>query len=103
MMNAPFNNLTPKEVEILVYLAEECAEVIQIASKVLRHGMYSYHPDDEAKTPNKQLLCQEIADVYHAIDLLIKHNVLPAHMLGAACEKSRTKHMAYFHHLEDQK
>jgi len=42
-MNTP--NLTPAEQELLAILAEECAEVIQAVTKVLRHGYSSMHPD----------------------------------------------------------
>lgn len=38
------NNLTPAEAECLAILIEECAEVQQIACKILRHGYDSCNP-----------------------------------------------------------
>lgn len=57
-----FNDLTPAEVERLAMLIEECGEVIQIASKVLRHGYDSYHPNDPS-TDNRELLSRELTDL----------------------------------------
>lgn len=57
-----FNDLTPGEAERLAMLAEECAEVIQIVGKILRHGYDSYHPDDPS-TSNRRLLAKELMDV----------------------------------------
>ena len=37
-MTEHFNGLTPAEDERLAMLAEECAEVIKIVSKIQRHG-----------------------------------------------------------------
>ena len=50
-----------KEQEILDMLAEEAAEVIQAIMKINRHGMDSYHPDDEYTT-NRMLLKKEVID-----------------------------------------
>ena len=63
MENEPFNKLTDAEAERLAMLAEECAEVIQVVGKILRHGYDSYHPDDSSKTSNRQLLQKELDDV----------------------------------------
>lgn len=56
--------------EILVHLMEECSEVIKVCSKILRFGPYNFHPDDEWKTPNHELLRAEIKDV---LDVLKVH------------------------------
>jgi hypothetical protein len=61
-MNKHFNNLTPAEAERLAMLAEECAEVIQIVGKILRHGYDSYHPKDPSMD-NRDLLAKELADL----------------------------------------
>jgi NTP pyrophosphatase (non-canonical NTP hydrolase) len=59
--------------EVLVILLEECAEVVQQASKCMRFG-----PDQiahNATETNMQLLEQEIADVYAMVELLIDLNI----------------------------
>ena len=37
-MSSHFNKLTPAQAERLAILIEECGEVIQAATKILRHG-----------------------------------------------------------------
>ncbi|MGR3524882.1 MAG: hypothetical protein ACU0CT_02645 [Paracoccaceae bacterium] len=59
---AHFNNLTPAEAERLAMLAEECAEVIQVVGKILRHGYDSYHPANPAVS-NRDLLAKEATEV----------------------------------------
>ena len=58
------NHLDDDEMERLAVLIEECAEVQQIACKILRHGYESWHPKDYEETPNRELLENELADVY---------------------------------------
>jgi len=57
-----FNQLTPAEAERLAMLAEECAEVIQVVGKILRHGYESYHPETPDIT-NRELLGKELSDL----------------------------------------
>jgi hypothetical protein len=59
-----------KELEILGLLQEECAEVIQIASKIRRFGMESTNPYDPVGKNNRTLLQDEIGDVKLIISLL---------------------------------
>ena len=63
-----FNKLTPGELERISILAEECAEVIQVIGKVLRHGYESKHPD--GGPTNRELLEEEIGHVFAAVDFL---------------------------------
>ncbi len=56
--------MTEAELERLAILIEECAEVQHIACKILRHGYGSFHPGDTRRTPNRQILERELADVY---------------------------------------
>ena len=69
-MSEHFNNLTPAEQERLALLAEECAEVIQIVGKILRHGYESAHPNGGPS--NRHLLEEEIAHVEVAAQLMVK-------------------------------
>lgn len=59
------NGLTPAEAERLAILIEECGEIIQAASKVLRHGYESYNPTvaPELRDTNRQSLMREIGDL----------------------------------------
>lgn len=60
-MNDRINNL-------LVVLAEECAEVIQAICKIQAFGMDSRHP--ETGVLNDASLRQEITDVLTVVDML---------------------------------
>ena len=51
-----------EETRALGHLMEECAEVIHVCGKILRHGWYSSHPD-YGNVPNDELLGKEIDDV----------------------------------------
>lgn len=62
--------LTDAERERLAILVEECAEVQQIAMKILRHGYESYHPKDGDRIPNRELLTKELGDLRCAYKLL---------------------------------
>ena len=61
-MSEPFNKLTPAQAERLAMLAEECAEVILIIGKILRHGYDSHHPETPTIT-NRDILHEELLDV----------------------------------------
>lgn len=52
---------------------EECAELIHILSKVNRFGWKNWHPDDQTKTPNYELVSREIEDVDLKIRSLKKY------------------------------
>ena len=65
------NELTPAQAERLAILAEECAEVIVIVGKILRHGYESFDPTKSellGRPTNKDLLAYEIGDL-----MWIKH------------------------------
>jgi len=60
----------------LTILQEECAEVIQIVSKIFRFGPEDWHPDDLYKVQNKDRLVHELADILTVIDLLKENGFL---------------------------
>jgi hypothetical protein len=64
-----FSNI-PMNLEIL---AEECAEVIQIKSKIVRFGIDDQHPKHP---PNRYRLEQEIGHVLAMVDILIANGVI---------------------------
>ena len=63
--------LDNKNTEILTILQEECAEVIQAASKIKRFGIHSVNPT--TKKSNLEILTQEISDTLCLIDLLVEN------------------------------
>lgn len=63
-------SLTPAQAERLEMLIGECSEVIQEASKILRHGYRSYHPG-EPKVPNEKRLMREIGDLNAVLEKMI--------------------------------
>lgn len=61
------NIMKNKTEELLVITAEECGELTQACSKILRHGI-----DDGLK----RKLLEEVGDLQCMIDLLIEHDIL---------------------------
>jgi len=64
------DELTDYDLELLGVLQEECAEVIQIVSKIRRFRLHSYNPFEASTADNRQLLAQELGDVTALIKLL---------------------------------
>ena len=62
---------TPYEDELLGILQEECAEVIQIISKIRRFGLHSHHPLDNKRITNQEHLAHEIGDIFGMVELLM--------------------------------
>lgn len=58
--------------EALDLLQEECAEIIQIISKIRRFGFDSYSPFDEKKRTNLSLLLDEMGD-YEAVKFYLTY------------------------------
>jgi NTP pyrophosphatase (non-canonical NTP hydrolase) len=63
--------MTPQVEEILNILQEECAEVIQVISKIRRFGM----DDAYSGETNRGNLTQEVADVLLLTELLKAHDI----------------------------
>lgn len=83
-----FNQLTPAEAERLAILAEECAEVIQVVGKILRHGYESHHPDDVCQKSNRELLETEIGHVQAVKEMMQDaRDVNTSSIVNAKCEK----------------
>ena len=100
-MSEAFNQLTPAQAERLAMLAEECAEVIQIIGKILRHGYDSHHPDRPAIT-NRMMLCEELTD------LMAVHNEMSALdrlylPFSTDVDRAWEKKLRYAHHQEARK
>jgi hypothetical protein len=62
--------LTDEQREVLTVLVEECAEVIQAATKLLRFGIENYPPDGPlAGAKNSVILAYECGDLRYMLDL----------------------------------
>ncbi len=65
--------LTPAQIERLALLIEECGEVIQAATKILRHGFESTNPYNRSSTKhttNREALAKELGQLKLAVHLL---------------------------------
>lgn len=58
--------MSPDEIERLIILAEECGEVVQSVSKVLRFGWEGRHPD--GGSTNIENLEKEVGDILTIVD-----------------------------------
>lgn len=93
-------NLTRAEIERLAMLIEECGEVIQAATKILRHGYRSHHPHDTRNPPmiNRISLEQELGDVLAIYKIMVAaKDLTPETVEGFAKLASETK-LDFTHH-----
>lgn len=97
-----FNNLTPAEAERIALLMEECAEVIQICGKILRHGYESFNPADNSRTTNRRLLEREVGHVQFAVSLMTEESSdLSEESLGNSFYEKSLNVWKYLHHNKD--
>jgi len=76
--------------ETLVILQEECAEVIQATSKILRFGFSSRYPtEDSAST--KECLAMEAGQLLCMIGLLVEQGAINEDDMMAAMEHKKVK------------
>lgn len=92
-----FNQLTPQEAETVAILMEECAEVIQVCGKILRHGLESSHPDNPTVT-NRQLLELEIGHVLYAKNRSLEILPLSSLEIVKSINKKAEKIGRFLHH-----
>jgi NTP pyrophosphatase (non-canonical NTP hydrolase) len=67
-MSEPYNQLSPAEAERLACLIEECGEVIQAATKILRHGYESVNP--RTNESNRDALMREVGDMLFVLTVM---------------------------------
>jgi len=73
----------------LEILAEECAEVIKIKSKIIRFGVRHYHPKDQQANIN--CLVQELGDILALIEILKANGVMKQAELDLAVQVKLNK------------
>lgn len=78
------SKLSPAELERLAILAEECAEVVHIIGKIVRHGYESYHPESDSSITNRKLLEKELGDLECAVLLMTQKNDISEDAITAA-------------------
>ena len=98
MQNQPFHGLSPAEHERLALLSEECAEVIQIVGKILRHGYDSTHPDSPDGPDNRDMLQSELGHVQFALGFLVANGDIKESAIAKALEQKADKISAFLHH-----
>jgi NTP pyrophosphatase (non-canonical NTP hydrolase) len=76
--------------EALIITQEECAEVIQSISKVMRFGFESRYPTDESES-TKDSLEAEVGQLLCMIDILISRNIIDGGRVYDAREKKKEK------------
>ena len=96
-----FNRLTDAEDERLSLLMEECAEVIQIAAKVKRHGYASANPDGDPSLINRELLESEIGHVLHAVDRMTLVGDVGVRQIHAEKVRKADRIGRYLHHQHE--
>ncbi len=81
----------PKQVlELFNILSEECAEVVQVVSKINRFGLYSVHPDKPTVT-NADHLEEEVGDALAIIEMLTNAGYLTKDGLAIAAARKKEK------------
>jgi hypothetical protein len=98
-----FNGLSEAEQERLVILVEECGEVIQAASKILRHGYESTNPkaitpEDELPETNRSALERELGDLGHAVRRMEAEADLNPLAITARAASKPERIRPYLHH-----
>ncbi len=95
--------LTDAERERLAILVEEAGEVIHIAMKILRHGYFSFHPDNPYED-NRALLENELGHLDCAICRLVDEgDVDDEAIIDSSMEKEQTinKYLHYQNEVEN--
>jgi NTP pyrophosphatase (non-canonical NTP hydrolase) len=94
------NGLSDAETERLAILAEECAEVIQVVGKILRHGYESSHPRRPEQGTNREHLEEELGNVGVIMTMMVDAKDVDADSLQENYEEKRGSIGKYLHHQE---
>jgi NTP pyrophosphatase (non-canonical NTP hydrolase) len=77
-----------KTQEALIILQEECAEVIQAASKIYRFGIDNEHKSGNTQRANLEM---EIGDMLALVDILVEQGVVDLNNINTANAKKKEK------------
>ena len=72
------------ETENLEILAEECAEVAQIKSKIIRFGLDDFHPKNEVR--NREALERELGHLQAMVMILVANGTITQAGIDAGVE-----------------
>ena len=82
--------MNEKDKEALVIMQEECAEVIQAVSKIIRFGYDSRYPTEDCAS-TRECLTMEIGQVLCMVNILIEQNIINEDDMLAAMEHKKIK------------
>ena len=91
MGNFSLGGLVEKVTEIITIAQEECAEVIQVISKIHRFGIGNEHVGSQRGITNTEKLEEEVGDLLAMIDLLVDNGILRTEKLAEAKQRKIDK------------
>ena len=94
----PFNRLEEDELERLAILSEDCAEVIQMVQKIIRHGYESTNPDVQHSPSNRIFLSREVGQLRWIIDEIGFTNDIDQNEVKGAYDCRGRDIQQYLHH-----
>ena len=100
MNDEHFNGLSPAEAERLALLVEECGEVIQAVTKILRHGYESCHPVSGVN--NRAALERELGDLLFVIGGVVGEGDVARANVDAALKDKADRIAPYLHHQAER-
>ena len=68
--------LTAAQAERIIFLIDECEDVIKVCANILRFGLDSYHPYDPSRS-NRVRLHDELTDLIAVYDMMIENHDIP--------------------------
>lgn len=94
---AAYSGLTEAQRERLELLIEEAGEIIQCATKILRHGYGSYNPDIPSSPSNRKHLEEEILEMFTVYERMAYYDDLNR-VDFTHSDKVWQKKLRYCHH-----
>ncbi len=99
--------LSPSQIELLSYLSGELAEASAAVAKILRHGFFSFNPDNQqvrvdkcgvAYPNNRNDLEKELSHVLVGIDMLVKNGKISSLSMEAYRQSKHAIVKKYLYH-----